>query len=836
MVETIMTPTDTQGSNNKCPNKGYLSHDISIPAQQGKIQLLLDKAMKDATVKAFIELGPGHRHDALYGVAKSTKILCDSEDTLSELLIKIYVKAAEKSGGEVDEDDCQNTAKHAWCDDGNKAALRKKASGRKAKKVNKVALYAKLQEEALPGIATWAMSSEAERLELSPCPSSDDTPASVIRAIMQPCLMENEYIWCSESLTSAKDSRAFYKADCLASILPNALFFVPNPLASQSRTDDAVTRIMFCPIECDSELEPVDSPKMSEQWMDKCKMQQQKYFGRLAARLPFALVTYSGCKSLHGLVAVDASMDEWDASRPTLIGLYTALGLDIAMLNPSRCTRAPQGTRYFNENNGTWVNPNHGKCSPPAVEKLERIQEVLYINPDAERWSLKQYIEALKAIAVEMHGEEWIDQTLETVRLAEAGQLTQDSTEGDNDYAREKPWTTTLNANSIQAMLDFKCWKLWYNTTTNMTVLESTDGMRLTDDDEIMSKLHTEYTELYQAKNVPLQVLRLHVGVIAQHNRRSEVNEWLKKLKWDGISRLTVIYRILGLTDELSQTLVHKWLLQTAAMSENAPDNWIKPAGVLVLQGAEGIGKTGFFRHLIPLEKQATWFYEGKGINAETKDDIIQLQKGWIIELGELDSTMTREQAKLKAIITSGRVDVRAPYAASVKTTYTQTSLCATVNPQEYLRGNNGDRRWWTIHVDRIDFDMLNALNIEQLWAEIQHEWDNADKHAYCAVYDLSFDELNALTMRNKDNYHAATGYDDMIHAAFDFDMPKDEWIWIAATEAANIVVNYSNIGNSLQANPKDIVNIGKTFSAMGIEKKKKHGGINSYLLPKRRK
>ncbi len=424
-----------QASNNICPKEEQTGALIPITAPETNLMVLFGEALTRGPVKAFLELGPGHRHDSLCGVASSVKRLCDSEDTLYELLIKIYEKAVEKTGGEVDEVDCQNTARHIWNEDGDIGTPQKKSSGRRANRINKDALYAKLQEEALPRVAAWAMTDDADRYDFPQHSSSNDTPASVINDIMLPCLMENEYIWCSDSLTSAKDPHAFHKAGDLACIPNNVLYFVPNPLASQSRTDDAVRRIMFCPIESDSELAPVDSPEMSEQWMNECKRQQQVYFGRLAKVFSFVLVTYSGCKSLHGLVAVDASKDEWDRSRPTLIGLYIALGLDIAMLNPSRCTRVPQGMRYFYDDNGKWADPKPGMCLSPAENKLERMQEVLYKDPDAERWSLQQYIEALRAIAVEMHGEEWTARTIMLCEQAEEGVIgveAEDAASGDD--------------------------------------------------------------------------------------------------------------------------------------------------------------------------------------------------------------------------------------------------------------------------------------------------------------------------------------------------------------------------------------------------------------------
>ena len=73
-----------------------------------------------------------------------------------------------------------------------------------------------------------------------------------------------------------------------------------------------------------------------------------------------------------------------------------------------------------------------------------------------------------------------------------------------------------------------------------------------------------------------------------------------------------------------------------------------------------------------------------------------------LCELGELDSTLKREQSSLKAFITQPLDTIRMPYAEKATKTPRRTSFCGTVNPQDYLRDETGSRRFWTIPVTKL--------------------------------------------------------------------------------------------------------------------------------------
>ncbi len=94
-------------------------------------------------------------------------------------------------------------------------------------------------------------------------------------------------------------------------------------------------------------------------------------------------------------------------------------------------------------------------------------------------------------------------------------------------------------------------------------------------------------------------------------------------------------------TDTLSRTILKKWFMKCICGVHNNLENPYSLDIVLVFQGKQGIGKTRFFEH-IALNNR--YFGEGKTIDVRDKDTKIQATSKWICELGEIGSTMTRQQ------------------------------------------------------------------------------------------------------------------------------------------------------------------------------------------------
>ena len=259
-------------------------------------------------------------------------------------------------------------------------------------------------------------------------------------------------------------------------------------------------------------------------------------------------------------------------------------------------------------------------------------------------------------------------------------------------------------------------------------------------------------------------------------NNFNPVLDMLNKGTWDKRDRLDELYSILGIKDEFHKTLVKKWLYQTVAMLFNTLDNPIGAEGVLTLQGKQGIGKSRFF-YLLALKPE--WFIDGVSIDMNNRDSIIKATSRWIVEIGELDSTVKREQSSLKAFITSSEDDIRPPYGKNSIRRARNTSFCATVNPFDFLKDSTGNRRFWVIPIKNIDIQKLESNGKEwilQLWLQIYEDVTSYYKrNGNYNIFRLTPEEREKLEKENL-NYTEFLPYEEDLLQLFDKDCIKSEW------------------------------------------------------------
>lgn len=313
------------------------------------------------------------------------------------------------------------------------------------------------------------------------------------------------------------------------------------------------------------------------------------------------------------------------------------------------------------------------------------------------------------------------------------------------------------------------------------------------------------------------------VGVIDE-NRYNPVLEMLGGTVWDGISRFPELLRILGVAEgKLVATLVRKWLIQCVAMANNTPERREAAEGVLTLQGGQGIGKTMFFRRL---SVKGNWFAEGVTLDLKNKDDVMKAVGAWITELGELDSTLRRDQSSLKAFLTSPSDRIWAPYAREAATTPRRTSFCATVNPGAFLKDDTGDRRFWVIPVDSFALQTLIELSdtwFIQLWGEAVSWWKSNPQSFRLTPAERQ--ELEQSNRRFREMVHG----EEEIRQELNFDLPVDAWGLFTPKDLRerlfyNDRITVQQVGRSLSKLAKEDERI--TFTENSRSR------IKTYLLP----
>nr|WP_207734744.1 VapE domain-containing protein [Romboutsia sp. 1001713B170207_170306_H8] len=164
------------------------------------------------------------------------------------------------------------------------------------------------------------------------------------------------------------------------------------------------------------------------------------------------------------------------------------------------------------------------------------------------------------------------------------------------------------------------------------------------------------------------------------------------------------------------------------------------------------------------------------------KDKVYQCIKYWVSELGELDATLKRDLSKLKAFTTEQNDEFRRPYAIKTVIYPRKTSFYATVNNDDFLKDETGNRRYLIIPVKEIDFNIIDNLDIESLWGEVMHiKEENKVKHY------LESEELELLNNSNEE-FKIYNSVEISIDREFNWEIDKSHWKFKPSMEIASIL------------------------------------------------
>jgi putative DNA primase/helicase len=157
-----------------------------------------------------------------------------------------------------------------------------------------------------------------------------------------------------------------------------------------------------------------------------------------------------------------------------------------------------------------------------------------------------------------------------------------------------------------------------------------------------------------------------------------------------------------------------KWL--TSCVAAACGSEGVSSEGILVFVGKQALGKTQWMKTLAPRKE---WLLEGATLNPSDKDSVKHCVSHWICELGELGSTFKKADLdQLKAFITRSHDELRLPYDRGFSRYRRRTIFYGSVNENEFLTDPTGNRRFWVVRVNAIDW--RHKIDMQQVWAEVK--------------------------------------------------------------------------------------------------------------------
>lgn len=201
------------------------------------------------------------------------------------------------------------------------------------------------------------------------------------------------------------------------------------------------------------------------------------------------------------------------------------------------------------------------------------------------------------------------------------------------------------------------------------------------------------------------------------------VRDYLGALEWDGVERLDrLLVDYLGADDTPYVRAATRKAFTAAVARVMRPG--CKFDHVLTLVGREGIGKSTL------LAKMGRGWFSDNFVSLQDKAAVEQVQGVWIMEISELAGLKKAEVESIKSYVSRTEDRIRMAYAKRVQAFPRQCVFFGTTNTHDFLRGADGNRRFWPVDVQGGTLSVwrdLTAFEVDQLWAEAVHRYDTGE-------------------------------------------------------------------------------------------------------------
>ncbi len=291
---------------------------------------------------------------------------------------------------------------------------------------------------------------------------------------------------------------------------------------------------------------------------------------------------------------------------------------------------------------------------------------------------------------------------------------------------------------NTEALLEYLGVSLRSNLMSHRRCLTWADGIVRTDN-ESDAEIRNKGREKGFAPG--LNVFEDHLMAIARENSFHPARDWVESKPWDGRDRKGLLWASVEVQadfdSDLGWMLFYRWCMQ--CISALYKEGGSKGEGVFVFLGAQGACKTRWFESLAPEDCLKSC----QTLNPANKDSVIENTAYWIVELGELDASISgASSARLKSFLSNPMDDVRRSFGRLSDRVARRTVWCGTVNHEKFLTDTTGNRRFWTVPVHKCNPE--HGVDMQQFWSQMHHDWE-IDSRTW-----LNDEESAALTVSNE--------------------------------------------------------------------------------------
>lgn len=260
-----------------------------------------------------------------------------------------------------------------------------------------------------------------------------------------------------------------------------------------------------------------------------------------------------------------------------------------------------------------------------------------------------------------------------------------------------------------------------------------------TDDAELRLYLAENYAEMPNMQRTLDYTTR-----IARENSFHSIRNFLDNLPaWDGVPRMENIFcKFLGAEDDLYTHEVSKhFFIGLIARALNPGCDFQE---VVVLQGAQGIGKSRILRMLggkHGVNPTGESWHVALRDQLDDSHAVDAMRKGWIIELEEFAATSRTDVNAMKGVLSADDITRRFAYDRRARTIKAHWVFVGTTNDDSPLRDQTGNRRFLPIKCYNKESSIVEGMTPEYMKQVLAEAYYNYNK-TFPNVDDFDADKL----------------------------------------------------------------------------------------------
>lgn len=215
------------------------------------------------------------------------------------------------------------------------------------------------------------------------------------------------------------------------------------------------------------------------------------------------------------------------------------------------------------------------------------------------------------------------------------------------------------------------------------------------------------------------------IAAIAYEYPINRVTEHLRSLEYNGtgfIQQLAEHITVENGTEHIRNQVFRMWMIMACASADYAQSTPNEEAiskfdSVMIFVGKQGLGKTRFFRKMLP-KPLRKFMNDGVVIDPTDRDSICECLQWWIIEAGEIDGLFRKTDInRFKAFLSKHLDFFRKAYGRAAQEYERRTAFVGSANEREFLKDYTGNRRYWPLLVRKLTIPTDENL-VNNAWAE----------------------------------------------------------------------------------------------------------------------